>query len=248
MPSWVLQLHQQIVDFLTSPECLEWLDLSSNRRPRRMLDYAAGNGLVTEALASHFTSAIGIDVSMAMVERYQTTAARLGRSPDKMKAVRGDLLGSGGRDDHSYEPTVTDPLLEEHELWDFDVVATSMALHHFDDPAGAIGKLARRLRPGGKIIVISWTPRDGTTPAQREYEEELRCRSQEERDEVERMMRSHQALHTLSRPNGFTRQEMTEWFENAGCIDVRWKLAEQLTLLPAIKTKSQMFFAVATRK
>lgn len=212
-----------------------------------MLDYAAGNGLVTEALAPHFTSAIGIDVSTAMVERYQATAARLGRGPDQMKAVRGDFLASGGKDGLRHGPAVTDPLLEEHEIWDFDLVATSMALHHFEDPAGAIGKLASHLRPGGKMLVISWTPKDGTTPAQKEYEEELRALSQEERDETEKLLRSHQALHTISRPNGFTYEEMMNWLEKAGCVCVRWKLAERLTPIPAIKTKSQMFFAIATR-
>lgn len=245
-PQWIVDLHTQITDFLTSTECHEWLGISDDNRSLAkdgsMLDYAAGHGLVTEALVQDYATAIGVDISEAMVEQYHATAARLGLGPERMKAICGDFLA-----DLPAPPTQSSSE-QDHELHDFDLVACSMALHHFEDPSVAVGRLVDRLKQGGRILIISWTPIDGSTRAQMEYQEELKALSREDREEAEELLRSHQARHTISRPDGFTQQEMREWLECAGCKDVRWWLAEEMTPIPAVKKKSQVFCAIATKE
>ncbi|EHA51841.1 hypothetical protein MGG_05821 [Pyricularia oryzae 70-15] len=72
-PQLILNLHAQITSKLGSTGCLEWLGLSAtgSLARGRLLDYAAGHSLVTEALVHHFTAAVGIDVSEAMVDQYR---------------------------------------------------------------------------------------------------------------------------------------------------------------------------------
>lgn len=205
-----------------------------------MLDYACGDGIITKSLKPHFASAIGVDVSGSMLDKYRATADGLGLGPGEMVGVRGDLLAD------NVQPT--DPPLSNDNLWHFDLVAISMALHHFDNPEVSLQRLAGRLKVGGALLVIDYTPRDGSTRAQREYEEELREQKKED-GSLDNSPNSAAiaARHTVSKPNGFTRQEMGELFEKAGCTGFKWKLAEELTPIPVANTKAQLFWARATK-
>ncbi|KAK1751122.1 S-adenosyl-L-methionine-dependent methyltransferase [Echria macrotheca] len=239
LPQWVRDLHGQITDFFRSPEFLQWLALPDHGDGgRRLLDYACGDGVVSRALQPHFASVLGVDVSGAMLDKYSAAVAKLGLSPDQMRAVRGDLLAD------DVQPT--DPPLAADALLGFDLVVTSMALHHFEDPGTAIKRLAARLRPGGVLLVIDWTPLDGSTPAQREYEQELRAEGKSIKA-LEDSAREHAAKHTISKPNGFTQAEMVELFERAGCGEVGWKLADKLSPIPVVNAKAQLFWSRASR-
>ena len=237
-PQWVLDVHKQISDFLESPEFAPWIDIEPRGENRRMLDYACGSGLVSKALKPLFSSVVGVDVSSSMLDKYRATASALGLEPDEMIGVRGDLL--------SPEPQPTDPPLPEEDLRHFDLAAISLALHHMEDPVDAAKKLAARLKPGGKLLVIDWTPIDGSTAVQRDYQEQMRKNGDEER--LDKALRSHAASHTVSKPNGFTKQDMTELFEQGGCKDIKWKLAEELSSVPIIENaKGQFYWASATK-
>ncbi|KAF6783602.1 hypothetical protein CSOJ01_15875 [Colletotrichum sojae] len=59
---------------------------------------------------------------------------------------------------------------------------------------------------------------------------------------------THAASHTINKPYGFTEQEMRDMFEEAGCRDMSWKIAEELTPIPVIEgLKSQLYFAAAKK-
>ncbi|KAF6811680.1 hypothetical protein CPLU01_15058 [Colletotrichum plurivorum] len=101
-----------------------------------------------------------------------------------------------------------------------------MALHHVEDPESAVKKLAARLKPGGKILVIDWTP-----------------------ERIEGALKTHAASQTISKPKGFTEEETRNMFEDAGCKGMAWKLAEELSRIPVIDgLKSQLYFASATKE
>ncbi|KAH8660143.1 S-adenosyl-L-methionine-dependent methyltransferase [Xylariales sp. PMI_506] len=240
-PEWVVDLRNQIVEVLAAPDFPSWLGLdpSEDVASRRMLDYATGDGFITEILKPHFGFALGVDVSGGMLAKYKAAMDKLGLGPDQALAVRGDLLAD--------DPKPTEPPVGEDQLWNFDLVATSLALHHFENPELAIQRLAARLRPGGVLLILDWTPQDGSTPAQREYEKELQARSQEEKAATKAALAAHASSHTISKPDGFTKEEITTMFEAAGCTNVRWKLAEQLSLIPLGDTKFQLFFAGAIK-
>lgn len=201
-----------------------------------MLDYACGDGVISRALKPHFASVIGMDVSSVMLEKYDATVSKLGLSTNEMMGVRGDLLG---------DAVQTEPSLSEKELSNFDLIAVSMALHHFEDPALSMKKLVSRLKTGGTILIIDWAPLDGSTPAQKAYQEELKISKEPEdmaMSEAEKASR-----HTISMPDGFTEQQMTDLFEQGGCTEVRWKLADELSSIVRASKKSQLFWARATK-
>ncbi|KAL7782595.1 S-adenosyl-L-methionine-dependent methyltransferase [Trichoderma afarasin] len=234
---WVRGLHGQVVEFLISPEFPAWLGLPS-QGTCRMLDYACGDGVISKGLKQHFSSVVGVDVSGSMLDKYRKTAADLGCSTDEMVGVRGDLLAD------NVQPT--DPPLPEEMLHNFDLVVISMALHHFENPERALQRLAVRLKVDGVLMVIDWTPLDLSTPAQCRYEEELRERGESLESVMERV-KGHSARHTVSRPDGFTEADMKGLFKQAGCGEVRWKLAEQLSPVPVAGAKGQLFWARAQK-
>ena len=100
----------------------------------RALDFGAGVGRLSQALAAHFSSVVAVDVSPTMLEQ----ARRLDRSD--------------GRVDFR--------LNEKPDLSDFDdasvdLVYTSLVLQHLprDLAVGYLRELVRLLRPGGAAVV-----------------------------------------------------------------------------------------------
>lgn len=229
----MLDVHGQIAGLLRSPACLEWLDLTGSSA-WRLLDYACRSGIVTQALQPHLSSAIGIDVSYKMVGMYNANAGRLNLGPDAMVGVVGDLTAA--------QDMPTNPFIAENRLRDFDLVAICMALHHLDDPFLGLARLAGRLKPGGKLLVVDWAPLDGSTPAQRAYAQQLTAK-----EDGMIVLDDHSARHTVSKPDGLSEEEMREIFERCGCVDTRCKLAEALSEMPPADKKLQLFCACATR-
>jgi SAM-dependent methyltransferase len=80
-----------------------------------------------------------------MVSQYNIHAKELGLPNQKMYAIQGDLL----------DPNDSRPAhLNGSSLWNFDLIMTTMAFHHFDDTALAMKRLSSRLRKGGICVVV----------------------------------------------------------------------------------------------
>lgn len=94
------------------------------------------------------TKILGLDLSDNMISEYNKNAEKTGFT-DKMSARTGDLLA----DNVSAE-------LSGPEYHNFDLVVVSMALHHFYDPAKALGTLGKRLKKGGVFIIIDLVPEE----------------------------------------------------------------------------------------
>lgn len=176
-----------------------------------------------------------------MLAWYRATAAHLGLDTnDKILAVRGDLT--------SEKLQETEPPLPAERLEGFDLIAISMALHHLPSPALAIQRLvSRRLKVGGTILVIDWTPLDGSTPAQREYLAQAEREGKADEARKVPMPKNHDSRHTISAPDGFTKADMQRIFEDGGCSGVKWEVAEELTFVEPAGVRGQMFFACATK-
>jgi ubiquinone/menaquinone biosynthesis C-methylase UbiE len=98
-----------------------------------VLDYGAGTGLVSLGLAEHLKAILAADSSADMLTRLDEKAAA-----SKIHNVRTLHLD-----------------LEHDTLPDerFDLVLCTMTLHHIDDAAGMIAKLASLLRTGGWLAL-----------------------------------------------------------------------------------------------
>ena len=106
-----------------------------------LLDVGCGPGLVTRALAPHFTHAIGLDPSQGMLD----TARSLGGATRTSSPIRYDFSTAEQLGDN-IEPRIEDASV--------DLITAGNAAHWFDMPA-FWARAARVLKPGGSVAV--WT-------------------------------------------------------------------------------------------
>lgn len=183
-----------------------------------------------------FSRCIGIDLSDGMLDKYRATAVDLSLDESRMSAVRGDLLSS------TVEPTK--PVLSDEELSGFDLVAICMALHHVDDIELATKRLAERLRPGGVLLIIDWATLNSSTEATGQQRHTHHHGHNTAHGEVNP---AHPAAHTISH-DSFTYEQIVGIFNEAGCGEPRFQLANRLSDVPGARTgKMQLFWARATK-
>ena len=99
----------------------------------RVLEVAAGTGLVTTAIAGVAHEVVATDYSSAMVAALELNVQS--RSLANVRCEQADIYAL------SYEPA------------SFDAVVAANVLHLVPDLEGAIAALRRVLRPGGKLVV-----------------------------------------------------------------------------------------------
>jgi ubiquinone/menaquinone biosynthesis C-methylase UbiE len=109
----------------------------------RVLDVGCGPGHLSIRLArDHGLEVTGLDLDRAMIERARANA-------DRSRADRGDgpsfLVGDVAA--LPFPPA------------SFDVVVSTMSLHHWDEPLAGLTEIARVLRPGGRALI--WDLRRG---------------------------------------------------------------------------------------
>ena len=99
----------------------------------RVLEVAAGTGLVTSALAKSAQTVIATDYARAMVAMLEQRIGAAGLS--NVKCEQADLFAL------------------RFEAGEFDAVVAANVLHLVPDFAGAIAALRRVLKPQGRLIV-----------------------------------------------------------------------------------------------
>lgn len=107
-----------------------------------VLDVACGTGLVTLAAAAAVGPrgrVLGTDISGVMVERARQAATEAGHRQVGFERAHGESLD-----------------LPEGS---FDVALCALGLMYFPDPESAVRRMARVLRPGGRIGLAVWGSR-----------------------------------------------------------------------------------------
>ena len=173
-------MSSKILAFLRSHIDIIVPSPSPERQEVTLLDYACGTGLVTQALRPYISQALGIDISSAMVERYNTvfessthpsststgtattaTASTVPTATFSAHAILGDLL-SDPPPPSSEQNQGTDPSPSAETTLStsstFDIVAVGLGFHHFASPADALKRLARRTRKGGTVVIVDFAP------------------------------------------------------------------------------------------
>lgn len=115
-----------------------------------VLDSGCGPGLVSCYLSSLANEVIGLDLTPAMVQLANETAAK--RSIANVKFIVGNMLEL--------------PFAKDH----FDISVSRYALHHLENPQIAFTEMLRVTKPGGKVIVLDATPEETKQAAYNKFE------------------------------------------------------------------------------
>lgn len=111
-----------------------------------------------------------------------------------------------------------DPLLEER----YDLVLGLLALHHMGDIPAVIGRCAELLRPGGAVALIDLD------------------------HDPEGAFHAH--VHDFDGHDGFTREDLRQWLEVAGLVDVQTRDAGTVTKeSDGVERDFPMFLATGRR-
>jgi len=108
----------------------------------RLLDYGAGTGLCSLALAPRCASVLAMDVSAGMLSRLEEKARASGMT--HLQTRQQDLC--------------SEPLLGQR----FDVILCAMTLHHVTDIEPLLERFHAMLEPGGFIAIADLDKEDGT--------------------------------------------------------------------------------------
>lgn len=148
------------------------LDAVGDLKVRQLVDIGTGTGRVLEIFADRIEYGLGLDLSNQMLDMARSRLDQLG--------LRNCRVRQGNAYDLGLEPGTVDVAVLHH------------VLHFLDDPATALGEVARSLRPGGRLLIVDFAPHN-----------------------VESMRTDH-AHHWL----GFADDELARWCSDNGLIDV----------------------------
>jgi SAM-dependent methyltransferase len=112
----------------------------------RVLEVGCGPGHLSIRLARHHgLEATGLDLDPAMITR-----------------ARANTHRSGNDDQRRPEFLVGDVAALAFPDRSFDRVVSTLSMHHWTDPAAALGEIGRVLRPGARALI--WDLRPGVRP------------------------------------------------------------------------------------
>jgi len=106
-----------------------------------VLDFGCGTGLVSLSWAGQVKTLTGLDPSPAMLDVFMEKAGRQGLS--------------------NVQALEVDPDHTEDFPGHYDLVVSSMVLHHIEDTAALLQKIHNVLKPGGWLYVADLDPDDG---------------------------------------------------------------------------------------
>ena len=136
-----------ITRFLSYGQDQRWkrrlIELAKIGPSDRVLDLACGTGDIAEMAARRARSAVGLDVTLRMLQ-----LARV-RGPDSRS-------GRGGADPHRIHLICADMLALPFSAGQFDVVTIGYGLRNVPDLAHASHEIHRVLAPGGRMLSLDF--------------------------------------------------------------------------------------------
>lgn len=151
------------------------------RSDMAVLDFGAGTGLLSLALLPHVRAITAMDASGEMLRVLTDKLAAAGIQ--SVRTLHADIAGG------------------EALAAEFDLVVSSMALHHVQDVPSAIRRLRAGLKPGGWLALADLDQEDGSFHGEN----------------------SSGVYHT-----GFARKDLIAWFVAANLSEVTLRIAHRI--------------------
>lgn len=151
------------------------------------LEFGCGTGLISFGLCDRFDHITLVDTSEAMVDMLCRKISEAGIT--NMTALKADIPGTAGFG--------RDALRFALPRDKYDVIYTSMALHHVIDVSSALAAFYGLLRDGGTVCIVDLTRDDGSF------------------HRLEKDFRGH---------NGFEQEELKSELEDKGFADVQTRV------------------------
>src|SRR5262249_60382066 len=112
----------------------------------RVLEVGCGPGRLAIRLArQHGLDVTGLDLDPAMIQRARANAAHPGNGDQRWPSFLVGDVAALAFPDRS-----------------FDLVVSTLSMHHWADPAAGLAEIGRVLRPGGRALI--WDFRPGARP------------------------------------------------------------------------------------
>lgn len=135
---WDSKPTSQLVAKTTSQTIREHISLEN----KKLLDYGCGTGLLAFSISDEANSVLGMDDSIGMVEVFNQKAKDFGFK--NIKALRHNI-------DNEALPSQA-----------FDIIVTSMTLHHIKNPDSFFKKCKVALKPNGYLCISDLDEENGT--------------------------------------------------------------------------------------
>ena len=120
---------------LSSQDLLDWIVTILPLNPElRVLDVAAGTGHLSRAIAPHVREVVAVDITPAMLEVAQAE-------------IKKDNFGNISLEEGSAERI-------PHPADCFDLVASRLAVHHFEKPILLLQEMVRVCKPNHRVGII----------------------------------------------------------------------------------------------
>lgn len=126
----------------------------------KVLDVGCGPGQLSIRLAQRGLHVTGLDLDERMIERARANAERA-------LWDRPDGADDAPMPDFMVGSAAALPFPDES----FDIVVSTMSVHHWDDPVDGLAEIARVLRPTGRALI--WDLRPGVLPFHRDSPDAL---------------------------------------------------------------------------
>jgi len=127
----------QVAEFFR-PYAARCIELADVGREHKVLDLAAGTGLVTLEVAPIVDRVVAVDFAPRMVEALGSRATRVGLRNISVEVMSAEEL-----------------VIPDHT---FDRVICNLGAMFFRDRVKAFAEMYRVLRPGGRAVVSTWGP------------------------------------------------------------------------------------------
>ncbi len=120
---------------LSSHEILDWIVAGLPLdKDAKVLDVAAGTGHLSRTMALHVREVVAIDITPEMLDVARAETAKAGLT--NITIEEGDAAQLPYADN------------------EFDLVASRLAIHHFDEPIVQLREMVRVCKPGSKVAVV----------------------------------------------------------------------------------------------